>query len=100
MLWEWLEERADMENIGLGAAGGGKVKDDKGGTKKKLRERQKLLGEHDVEARLREERMSDRQMENAIRTTQERLEALKSVVEKRTGRKPGSHTSHQSGATS
>ena len=66
--------------------GSGRTAKAKARTREK--ERQKILGSRDTEARLREERMTDREMEDAIRVTQDRLEVLKGVMErKRAGRK-------------
>jgi hypothetical protein len=83
-LWDWLEERVGLEGLAPGdGAGIGRTKDAKQDSKIKLKQRQKILGGKDVEAKLNEERMSEREMEDAIRVTQERLHVLKDVVEKR-----------------
>jgi hypothetical protein len=83
-LWDWLEERVGLEWLAPGdGAGIGRTKDAKQDSKIKLKQRQKILGGKDVEAKLNEERMSEREMEDAIRVTQERLHVLKDVVEKR-----------------
>lgn len=62
-LWSWLEERASMD---------------------RMREvgRMPLESAH-VQEQLRNERMEEREMEDAIRVTEEKLRVLKSVVEKR-----------------
>jgi hypothetical protein len=49
----------------------------------RLKQRQKVLAGKDLGAKLAEERMSEREMEDAIRVTQERLHVLKDVVERR-----------------
>jgi len=88
-LWSWLEDRVGIEGLALqddlqpkGNRASGRT------AKAKARGRQKILGSKDVDARLREERMTEREVEDAIRVTQERLEVLKRVMEKKnTGRK-------------
>lgn len=83
-LWDWLEERVGFDGLALGDnAGKAKRREAKKDSKVMLKRRQKILGGKDVEAKLDEERMSEREMENAIRVTQERLHVLKDVVEKR-----------------
>ena len=79
-LWTWLEERVGMEGVSLPKAGGSKHSDTN--TKAKAKQRNKILNDKDVAARLREEKMSEREVEEAIRVTQERLNALKGVVNK------------------
>ncbi|KAK3067800.1 hypothetical protein LTR53_015111, partial [Teratosphaeriaceae sp. CCFEE 6253] len=68
-LWEWLEDRAGLDGVALGATG-------KGGAK------QKALGVKSAGRKLERERggMEQRQMDDAIRTTEERLQALKEAV--------------------
>jgi hypothetical protein len=83
-LWDWLEERVGFDGLALGDnAGKAKRREGKKDSKVMLKQRQKILGGKDVEAKLDEERMSEREMENAIRVTQERLHVLRDVVEKR-----------------
>lgn len=82
-LWDWLEERVGFDGLALGDnAGKAKRREGKKDSKIMLKQRQKILGGKDVEAKLDEERMSEREMEDAIRVTQERLRVLKDVVEK------------------
>ena len=62
-LWDWLEERVGME---------------------RLREASKNRGERkNLEDKLRDERMEERELDTAIRVTQEKLKILKGVVEKK-----------------
>lgn len=86
-LWSWLEDRVGME--GLALKKDEDAKKQKAEAKVRKRERQKVLGSRDVEARLREERMTEREMEDAIRVTQERLEVLKRVVERTKSEREG-----------
>ena len=60
-LWDWLEERVGMEQ--LRERGGGERKG--------------------MEERLRDERMEKRELDTAIRVTEEKLKVLKGVVEKK-----------------
>jgi hypothetical protein len=83
-LWDWLEDRVGFDELALGDnVGKAKRREGKKDSKIMLKQRQKILGGKDVEAKLNEERMSEREMEDAIRVTQERLHVLKGVVEKR-----------------
>ncbi len=97
-LWSWLEDRVGIEGLGLNDRS--KQKGKKASTlsaKAKAKERQKVLGGKDVEARLREERMTEREMENAIRVTQERLNVLRSLVEKKKSAREGSRAAERQG---
>ncbi|KAL2024558.1 hypothetical protein VTK56DRAFT_7601 [Thermocarpiscus australiensis] len=66
-LWEWLEERVGLERLGGDPP---------------LR-RKRSVDPRTVEEKLREERMDERELREAIRVTEERLEVLKAVVDKR-----------------
>ena len=62
-LWDWLEERVGMEQ---------------------LREASKNPGERkNLEEKLRDERMVGRELNTAIRVTEEKLKVLKDVVDKK-----------------
>jgi hypothetical protein len=88
-LWDWLEARAHVDTVLLRqkvdktankegtAKGVGKEKE-----KIKKRARSRAVSS-DVEAKLKEEKISQREMEDAIRITRERLEVLEGVVEKK-----------------
>ncbi|KAK4125979.1 hypothetical protein N657DRAFT_591897 [Parathielavia appendiculata] len=65
-LWRWIEERAGLERLG---------------TDPPLRKRS--VDPRTVEERLREERMDERELREAIRVTEEHLEVLKAVVDKK-----------------
>jgi hypothetical protein len=63
-LWEWLEERVGMDqlrDVGTMAAAEGK----------------------NMEDRLKDEKMEERELDTAIRVTEERLQVLKDVVKKK-----------------
>ncbi|KKY16542.1 putative gram domain protein [Phaeomoniella chlamydospora] len=93
-LWQWLEERVGINNIDIRSSSlfGSSASDPSSSsstsasakTKHQNHRRSKLLSSKDMAARLREEKMSDREIEDAIRVTQERLDVLKSVVERKT----------------
>ena len=70
-LWDWLEERVGMREVGY--PGGG----------------QKVLRGKEMERKLEGEKMSLRQVDEAIRVTEERLGALKEVVERKKGEGAG-----------
>jgi hypothetical protein len=67
-LWDWLESRVGLENIyvpsGDNAQSG----------------RQKVLASKNMGKKVGDERMSERQINDAIRITEERLSALKGAV--------------------
>ena len=69
-LWDWLEDRVGVEDVYRSPLSGD-------------REQQKVLGARKVGKQLQDERMSDRQMDEQIRTTEEKLAQLKEAVERR-----------------
>lgn len=71
-LWDWLEDRAGLDGV-YGAMGGKTGGDDR-------RDRQRVLAARDMGKRLDDEGMSERQIDEAIRVTHERLEALREAV--------------------
>ncbi|KAL9617525.1 MAG: hypothetical protein Q9160_007683 [Pyrenula sp. 1 TL-2023] len=86
-LWGWLEDRIGFDTIILEEkASSGKGVKTKTKEKQKhqaLKERQKILKGKDVEVKLREEKMGQREMENMVRIADERLDVLKSVLDRR-----------------
>ena len=81
-LWDWLERRAGVDAVTL-QAGAGKTPDQRAEQKRLRKERQQVLKGKEVESRIREEKMSEKEMEEALKVTRERLEVLEGVVEKR-----------------
>ncbi|KAI9780551.1 MAG: hypothetical protein M1839_006669 [Geoglossum umbratile] len=73
-LWDWLEDRVGFDDLPFSTAGAVPANREK----EKSRER-------DIEERLKDEKMGEREIEDAIKVTQERLDGLKRVVEKRKG---------------
>lgn len=71
-LWDWLEDRVGLEGGYAPAFDGG------GG-----RDKQKVLAARNMGKKLEDERMTERQMDDAIRVTSERLETLKDAVAKK-----------------
>ncbi|KAK4157320.1 hypothetical protein C8A00DRAFT_29746 [Chaetomidium leptoderma] len=63
-LWEWIEERAGLDRLGADPP---------------LRKRS--VDPRTVEEKLRDERMDERELKEAIRVTEEHLEVLKGVVD-------------------
>jgi VAD1 Analog of StAR-related lipid transfer domain/GRAM domain len=75
-LWDWLEDR-----VGMG------ILSDKDTIGKKFKAKNTSTKSRTIETKLREERMSEREMEDAIRVTRERLSVLQKAVEKQKARK-------------
>lgn len=89
-LWDWLEERVGMDRLAYPVGAGSGSGDDSATAKaRKQRERERALAGKSMESKLLREKMSEREVDDAIRVTQERLEALKGVVEKRKARRAG-----------
>ncbi|KAF3767459.1 hypothetical protein M406DRAFT_254474, partial [Cryphonectria parasitica EP155] len=65
-LWEWLEERVGMDRLHSGEP----------------QPRKRVVEARTLEERLREDRMDEREIKDAIKITEEKLKVLKSVVEK------------------
>lgn len=87
-LWDWLEERVGMEGLAVPV-----VDTEKSNSKEKRQQR--VQDQKDLDSRLREEKMSEREIEDAIRVTQLRLDTLQHVVDQRKlDRKPSQD--HQS----
>ena len=72
-LWDWLDDRVGLDGIFV-PSGDSQSKD-----------RQKVLAARNMGKRVEEARMSERQMDDAIRVTEERLSALKEAVAKKKG---------------
>jgi len=75
-LWNWLEERVGMEGMAYPANA---RREDPQELRKK-RERDIKAKGRGLRARLADERMAEREIDEAIRTTEERLRVLKGVV--------------------
>lgn len=65
-LWEWLEERVGLDRLNADEANG----------------RKRAMEQGTVEAKLRHERLDEREIREAIRVTEEKLRVLKEVVER------------------
>lgn len=81
-LWNWLERRAGVDAVTLQATAG-KTPDQKDEQRRLRKQRQQILKGKEVEARVREEKMGEKEMEEALKVTRERLEVLEGVVEQR-----------------
>ncbi|KAI9790060.1 MAG: hypothetical protein M1833_002111 [Piccolia ochrophora] len=73
-LWDWLDERVGLDNVAATGSGANAK------TAEKLARSKLGTG---MGARLASDRMGEREVDDAIKVTQERLEALKEVVAKR-----------------
>ncbi|KAK4221475.1 hypothetical protein QBC38DRAFT_126105 [Podospora fimiseda] len=67
-LWDWIEQRAGLDRLNADPP---------------LRKR--TVNPRTLEEKLREERMDERELREAIRVTEEHLQVLKSVIEKGSG---------------
>ncbi|KAM0277117.1 hypothetical protein ACHAQH_006061 [Verticillium albo-atrum] len=63
-LWDWLEERVGLERLNDGS----------------MPTRKRAIEPRTVEEKIREERMDEREIQEAIRVTEEKLQVLKGVV--------------------
>ncbi|GJC78074.1 putative membrane protein C20F10.07 [Colletotrichum liriopes] len=66
-LWEWLEERVGLERLHEG----------------NLPTRKRAVEPSTLEERVREDRMDEREIEEAIKVTEEKLKVLKGVIDKK-----------------
>ncbi|KAI0484656.1 hypothetical protein GGR56DRAFT_680294 [Xylariaceae sp. FL0804] len=66
-LWDWLEERVGLHRLNEGA----------------MPVRKRTMEPRTAENKLREERMNEREVEEAIRVTEEKLQVLKSVMDQK-----------------
>jgi hypothetical protein len=66
-LWDWLEERVGLDRLNDGA----------------IPTRKKTAETRTVEEKLREDRMDEREIEEAIRVTEEKLKVLQGVMSKK-----------------
>ena len=63
-LWDWLEDRVGLDGVAIPSLG----------------QRQKVLQSKEMAKKLRNEKMGDREVDEAIRITEERLGVLKEAV--------------------
>ncbi|KAL8940938.1 MAG: hypothetical protein Q9211_002032 [Gyalolechia sp. 1 TL-2023] len=76
-LWKWLEERMGMEGALYPTAGAHKS------PAEVRRQRGQYLQSQGFKAKMAEQEMNEREVDHAIRVTEEKLEALKAVVQKK-----------------
>ncbi|KAI9832787.1 MAG: hypothetical protein M1819_004007 [Sarea resinae] len=86
-LWDWLEDRVGLDGIGVPVVRGSGSQEDGGAAStaaaKARKERERAIKAESIETKVASEKMSQREIDNAIRVTEERLMALKGVVEKK-----------------
>lgn len=68
-MWDWLEERVGLHRMNEGV----------------IPPRKKMMEPRTVEEKLREERMNEREVEEAIKVTEEKLQVLKSFMDRKKG---------------
>jgi len=80
-LWNWLQDRAGIDGAVVRdrTANANAAREE---SKQKLKQRQKMLKSKDMQTRIREEKKSMKEMEEAVRITQERLESLQRALER------------------
>jgi len=75
-LWDWLEDRVGLDHLYAPPLA------------KEQNTRQKILQARGLARMLEDERMSEQQMDNAIRITEERLGVLKEAIAKKVKKQP------------
>lgn len=79
-LWDWLEERVGMQGIAYPDVG-----NDQEDVAQARKQREATLKGKGMRKALADVRMSDREIDHAIRTTEEKLEVLKRAVSEKKG---------------
>jgi hypothetical protein len=85
-LWDWLEDRVGLDGIGVPQAG------QPHDSRAQQRLRRQRLRSKDSVSKLNEERMSEREVDHAIRVTRERLDVLEDLVHARKDQRRGAET--------
>lgn len=89
-LWKWLEDRMGMVEASYPPASSGYK------SPAQIRaQRNRHLHSQGFKAKIAEEAMSEREVEHAIRVTEEKLEALKAAVQKK-GKRANEHLAEAS----
>lgn len=78
--WDWLEARAGVDTVLLRGQAGSEHRMVNG--KQRHRAKVSRVAKKDVEAKIREEKIGRREMEDAIKITRERLRVLEDVMDK------------------
>jgi hypothetical protein len=73
-LWDWLDDRVGLDGMHAPQLG-----------REKKQQRQQVLSGKKMDKRLEDSRMTERQMDDAIKTTEEKLAALKDAVKRQKG---------------
>lgn len=79
-LWDWLEERISMESIAYPTRSEG---NDHEAVNRARKQREQSLKHRDMDEKIADESMNEREFAHAIKVTEERLEVLKGAVEKK-----------------
>ena len=83
-LWDWLEERIGMEGVAYPTSREGS---DHEAVRTARKQREQSLKHRDIHAKVADDRMSEIEFAEAIKVTEERLEALKGAIEKKKERR-------------
>ena len=78
-LWDWLEERVGMQGLAYPGAG------DREAVAQARRQREQTLRSKGLRSKLADVKMSEREVNHAIRVTEEKLGILKRVVQEKKG---------------
>ena len=84
-LWDWIEDRAGLDRLhgGGGVGRGGSEEKDGMDVRKPAHGRKKgEAGFRTADEKLREDKMNEREIQEAIRVTEEKLKVLKAVVDR------------------
>jgi hypothetical protein len=83
-IWDWLEERIALEGL-IYPTSSVSTDDgsDRGALRKARAQRERSWRNRDEQAKLQEEGMSEWEIDNAIRVTEQRLQALKAALQKK-----------------
>lgn len=83
-LWDWLEERIGMESIAYPTSS---KESDHEAVNRARKQREQSLKHRDMDAKIADESMNEREFAHAIKVTEERLEELKRAVQKKKRKK-------------
>lgn len=83
-LWDWLEERIGMESMAYPKSSEGS---DHEAVNRARKQREQSLKHRDMDAKIADEAMNEREFAYAIKVTEERLEMLKHAVQKKSKKK-------------
>ena len=78
-LWDWLEERVDMQSITQPGS------NDREAVARARREREQTLKSRGLHSKLEDLKMSEREVDSAIKVTEQKLAVLKRAIQEKSG---------------